>query len=1110
MQAQIGIQDNLMPAITPPSPQAHAFIRYGEIPVSNYTGQSSVSIPLYTIQLKDINIPIALSYDGSGVKVDAEAGCTGLGWILDTGGVITQTMMGRYNDFYSSNIYFDSDLPDIIGLYPSYSPWAVTNYCVSGFPFYGASSAKVWAAFLGQFEDVGERDFAPDVFHYRFQGYSGKFIFRRDGTILKEREDDVKFEPTITGAWPKLTSWKATTPDGTQYFFRTTETTRIETSPMQEFNSSWYLSRIETVSGTVIDFEYGTAPQALRVYSRRESPGMQQRIDVTSRTYTQTYLKRISYPGGSVELDYASDRKDLAYAPKLTTLHVKNIASNPFRWNFLYDYFTANDTTNEIPTLAALQKVVSNSYYTTDWNTKRLKLTGLTCDQPASSPAARYSFGYNETHLPTKLSAAIDHWGYYNGANNYSLIPTVVQNTSQTADIVLDKQGGSANREANGTLNQAFMLNRIAYPTGGSTLLTYEPNKYLISNTENDPYKKDYWYIANTVQLVEGPGYNNVPGDAIHTLAPPFVIASGLTGVTVNVAFQVDLADNYAYSKVDDHNFYLSLESVGGTVLWKYHLKDPELPSASALNESNRTIRQRKMNIPIGPGSYVLKITGPLRTYIKTTTLTASYNSVQDHTGLNNVGIGGGVRVRSVQSFDTDGTLLKQKKYIYTSDGSENEVHSSGKLMFYPRYRVDHNRLASDGLRGGGPSVGYSCVFEIDMDASGNEVGKTSYTYINKPDRNLGYSWQHKRHNGEVIYASKDENPKGIDGFRHSENGLLLSKCVYRYPNPKVQTWTKGTETTYTYRFLGDGPNIVWGMLKNPKYLSNTPVNSCKGVEGLLMIHGEYGQCMGYLYPALRPMQPYLTEKKETYYHDGPWVIRTTKYTYTDKHCNVATESVSTSDGRELITHYKYPFQFTDNTMGTLTAANRIATPVETVVTLGNTTVSKRIDRYASFDGKVRLSSVQTATGPNGTLETRVSYHKYDRFGNPVHVRKDNTDMVYIWSYQGQYPIAEISNCAYNAAVDNALVQVYGFTADNLTGQTTPPAPRAGQSLQQHATFQQALVTTYTYLPLVGVTSVTDPSMRKMYYDYDSYGRLIQIRDEKGNPVNKYTYKLKN
>ena len=105
----------------PPSPGAREFVERGDFPVSLYTGVPEISIPLHTIELKDVSIPISISYDGSGIKVAEEASRVGLGWRLDAGGVVTQTVRGRHQDFqdWSYMNYLDDANPlrDIKGVY---------------------------------------------------------------------------------------------------------------------------------------------------------------------------------------------------------------------------------------------------------------------------------------------------------------------------------------------------------------------------------------------------------------------------------------------------------------------------------------------------------------------------------------------------------------------------------------------------------------------------------------------------------------------------------------------------------------------------------------------------------------------------------------------------------------------------------------------------------------------------------------------------------------------------------------------------------------------------------------------------------------------------------
>ena len=54
------------------------------------------------------------------------------------------------------------------------------------------------------------------------------------------------------------------------------------------------------------------------------------------------------------------------------------------------------------------------------------------------------------------------------------------------------------------------------------------------------------------------------------------------------------------------------------------------------------------------------------------------------------------------------------------------------------------------------------------------------------------------------------------------------------------------------------------------------------------------------------------------------------------------------------------------------------------------------------------------------------------------------------------------------------------------------------------------MITTYTYIPLIGVSTITDPKGNTMTYTYDSFGRLQNVKDKDGNILSENEYHYKN
>jgi YD repeat-containing protein len=140
-------------------------------------------------------------------------------------------------------------------------------------------------------------------------------------------------------------------------------------------------------------------------------------------------------------------------------------------------------------------------------------------------------------------------------------------------------------------------------------------------------------------------------------------------------------------------------------------------------------------------------------------------------------------------------------------------------------------------------------------------------------------------------------------------------------------------------------------------------------------------------------------------------------------------------------------------------------------------------------------------------LSNKATYYKrrvnmlYDGNVRLVQQNKEN-DMkeTYLWGYRHQYVVAEIKGSDY----DNVSALVNQSVLDNPSSddalRTELNKVRTGLANTK------ALVTTYTYAPLLGITSKTDPNGEISYYEYDLLGRLMAVRDLHNNVLKKYCY----
>ena len=217
------------------------------------------------------------------------------------------------------------------------------------------------------------------------------------------------------------------------------------------------------------------------------------------------------------------------------------------------------------------------------------------------------------------------------------------------------------------------------------------------------------------------------------------------------------------------------------------------------------------------------------------------------------------------------------------------------------------------------------------------------------------------------------------------------------------------------------------------------------------------------------------------------------------------------SSGKTRQTTYKYPFDLSGTSVYDEMINRNILSPViETVETLDDSLTTFHRTQYGmnhpGNPGLIAPVAEDYQTRKQSSPETRITYNRYDSKGNPVHIVKDNADqVVYFWGYNHKHPIAEITGASYSEVTG----RISESTLNSIAAKDEP-TPSDWTTLNNLRTqLPKALVTTYTYEPLIGIRKMTDPRGVVTEYEYDTFGRLKKVVQD-GEAIESYEYHYRN
>ncbi|MBK7376816.1 MAG: hypothetical protein IPJ02_15085 [Chitinophagaceae bacterium] len=94
-----------LPDFVQPTPEVSSILKADNLSVSNATGSPNISIPIGTLAVNGIKLPITIGYNSTGIKVDEYSSMIGTGWNCSPGGVVSRTIFHKPDESRSGSSY---------------------------------------------------------------------------------------------------------------------------------------------------------------------------------------------------------------------------------------------------------------------------------------------------------------------------------------------------------------------------------------------------------------------------------------------------------------------------------------------------------------------------------------------------------------------------------------------------------------------------------------------------------------------------------------------------------------------------------------------------------------------------------------------------------------------------------------------------------------------------------------------------------------------------------------------------------------------------------------------------------------------------------------------
>ena len=1134
--------DNHVPQVIPASPTVAALMKFEETPVSNYNGIPDISIPIYGVE-GNLNFDISLKYHPLSIKHNEVAGDTGLGWSLFAGGTISRTVRGGYPDDYNDvasqkkGIYFNS-YNDIINVLDDNYSFDHDDYNINNF-FFEASEKQRF-------------DTEYDLYQYNFMGYSGRFIIVKltNGTYqvkklttdtLKITYDDInkKFEIVDEKGYTFTFDIKETSSNFTFSHNQLLDPSLDFTSGSKQYNdyiSAFHLSKIKFQNNLIAELMYDgnvfveknvrnnivkNEPVMARDFTPVNSqtylsihqmgncgnyiPNNLLPLQVSTSTTTETKSKVLqqiniidkariyfSFEKGNRQDENILQQSEAPYLKKITVKNWNNVEIKSFVFN--YDFY------------------------------HKLFLKEIINKTASDNEILKYGFKYFN-NLQSYQGFSKDLWGFYRSTESFCDDPSVAFYNNE-----VDKQNIAKD-----------VLTQIIYPTKGSAVFEYEPNTYsFIGDTSADSEienNSDNWTIShiNNATLNSSNGVEQFY-DLGLTLADRRLLIKAIIDNNSGIAGFLNL---YKYQ---NQNLVSSTSLTGGADCYNEYLLEQGYTYKIGFrwNHQAQVGQNPVSNLPV---------TGTAHIDIYGKTLNAQINKWL---------YGGGIRIKNIYYFKGSPTIndndIKfhtypigfERKLSYQYHLFDDNTKSSGSLV-YPKpvmeYQVNRKFKefgTSCGLNVDWRYVTYKVQTELNnlsaIVTKGSDVGYKNVTVTEQGKGKTEYTYTSPIDYPEQFPAIAVSYPFIETSNQDYKRGLLLSDKKYNNTNKLLNT----ISNTYNFHDYVEvtGLSLYYSGFDCPyasTYLSYSDLLSafsasfcgsdirCSNASSC----GKPANYIGYYRKKDTFGWAELTNSinKDYYDSNGNEKILTTTSDYTYNLTNLKLKSSRTTYPDNSVSEISYNYA-SDKNNTYLIANNIIGVPLETVATkkanpqdMGKT-ISKIETIYPLNQSEANqktsglpLPAEVKSTDLLNTASTEITYNQYDSKGNlQQYTTKDGIPTAIVWGYNQAQPIAKIVGATYAQVSSLAAAIISASDLDASDPSNEAALITALDNFRKDSTMANYQISTYTYDPLIGVTSITPPSGIREVYLYDSANRLKEIREgsQTGKLLKEFKYNYKN